>query len=367
MKAYLQLTLSQLRFFVRNRQVLFFTLFMPLFFMIMLGSFLGKGTDVDLSGSLIDQDNSSASAVMVEALQGNSALKLKKTDDLDKSLEELKHGDQKLVVVIPKNYGTAVEQKGADNSKAHLLQVYFDQTNQMSSSIGVQVVGQVADGVSKKLTNYVPIVGIEPVGVQSLDLRYIDFLVPGILAMMIMSNNLNGVAGQIASWRERGVLRRMQSTPLTASTFIAAQITARLILSVIQSLIVLLVGALIFGTQMNGAWWLIFLIIVMGTLTFMSLGFIIAGVAKTPESAGPIAGILSFPLMFLGGVFFPVSSMPEFLQPIVKSIPITQLSTALRQVMNVGAGIGELWPQLGMLAIWLVVCFVISTFTFKWE
>ncbi|WNR43430.1 ABC transporter permease [Paenibacillus roseipurpureus] len=367
MNAYIQLTLSQLRFFVRNRQVLIFTLFMPLFFMIMLGSFLGKGNDITLDGVVIDQDQSAASRVMVEALQSNAILKLKPSEDVDKSLEQLKHGDQKLVIIVPKNYGEAVGAKGADSTKASFLQVYYDQTNQQSAQIGLQTVNQVADGVSKLLSNYMPIVRVEPIGVQALQLRYIDFLVPGILAMMIMSNNLNGVSGQIASWRERSVLRRMQSTPLKASTFIAAQITARLVMNTAQALIVLLVGSLIFGTQVNGSWALLLLFIVVGTLTFMSIGFIIAGVAKTPESAGPIAGLISFPLMFLGGVFFPVSSMPAFLQPIVKSIPITQLSTAIRQVMNVGAGFGELWQEGLMLAIWLVVSFIVATFTFKWE
>lgn len=367
MKAYIQLTLAQLRLFARNRQVLFFTLFMPLFFMIMLGSFLGKGNDISLNGAVIDQDQSTESRVMVDALQANPVLKLKPSEDLNASLEQLKHGDQKLVVVIQKNFGSAVAKKGLDSSKASFLQVYYDQTNQMNSQIGLQVVERVADGVSKSMTNYVPIIQIEPLGVQALQLRYIDFLVPGILAMMIMSNNLNGVAGQIASWRERGVLRRMQSTPLKASTFIAAQITARLVLNTLQALIVLLVGSLIFGTQVNGSWLLLLLFIVLGTLTFMSIGFIIAGVAKTPESAGPIAGFISFPLMFLGGVFFSVSNMPEFLQPIVKSIPITQLSTAIRQIMNVGAGLGDLWLEALLLSIWLVVSFIIAAFSFKWE
>ncbi|MFK7697640.1 ABC transporter permease [Paenibacillus sp. HJGM_3] len=367
MRAYVQLTLAQLRLFARNRQVLIFTLFMPLFFMVMLGSFLGNGNNISLDGVVIDQDGSAASRQMVEALQADQVLKLKPAEDLDASLTQLKHGDQKLVVVIQKNYGKAAESRGLDSSKAGFVQVYYDQTNQMNSQIGLQAVERVVDGVSKSITGYVPVVGIEPLGVQALQLRYIDFLVPGIVAMMIMSNNLNGVAGQIASWRERGVLRRMQSTPLRASTFIAAQITARLVLNVAQALIVLLVGSLIFGTQVNGSWLLLLMFVVLGTLTFMAIGFIIAGVAKTPESAGPISGLISFPLMFLGGVFFSVSSMPEFLQPIVKSIPITQLSTALRQVMNVGAGLGELWLEALLLSVWLVVSFIVATFTFKWE
>jgi ABC-2 type transport system permease protein len=159
---------------------------------------------------------------------------------------------------------------------------------------------------------------IQPEGVQSLKLTYIDFLVPGILAMMIMSNNLNGVAAQIAAWRERGILRRMQSTTLNASTFIASQITARLILNGAQAMIVLLVGHFFFKAQINGSWVLLLGFVVLGTLAFMAIGFIIAGLAKTPESASPIAGFISFPMLFVGGAFFLIQNMPEFLQPIVK-------------------------------------------------
>jgi ABC-2 type transport system permease protein len=228
-------------------------------------------------------------------------------------------------------------------------------------------VNQIIDEISKKSTNYTPVLSVQAEGVQSLKLRYIDFLVPGILAMMIMSNNLNGVAGQIASWRERGILRRMQSTTLKASTFIGAQITARLLLNGLQAVIVLLVGYLFFGTQVNGSWATLLFFIILGTLAFMATGFIIAGLAKTPESAGPIAGFISFPMLFVGGVFFPVKSMPEFLQGAVKLLPITHLTTALRQVMNVGATMGTMWVEAAYLGVWLLLAFIIASLTFKWE
>jgi ABC-2 type transport system permease protein len=203
--------------------------------------------------------------------------------------------------------------------------------------------------------------------VKSLGLKYIDFLVPGIVAMMIMSSNLNGVAGQIASWRERGVLRRMQSTTLKASTFIAAQITARLLLNGSQAVIVLLIASLVFGTNVTGSWALLLFYVVLGTLVFMAIGFIIAGLAKTPESAGPIAGLISFPLLFLGNVFFPVRNMPEFLQPFVKALPITHLSETIREVMNVGAGVTALWGETLILGGWMVAAFIVASLTFKWE
>jgi ABC-2 type transport system permease protein len=107
--------------------------------------------------------------------------------------------------------------------------------------------------------------------------------------------------------------------------------------------------------------------VILGTLAFMAIGFIIAGIAKTPESAAPIAGFLSFPMLFLGGVFFPIKNMPEFLQPLVHILPIAHLSHALRETMNVGASFMSLGSEALILGGWLIGAFVVASYTFKWE
>jgi ABC-2 type transport system permease protein len=381
-KAYWQLTLAQLRIFVRNRQVIFWSLMFPVFFMVMLGSFIGGGGGVSLGGLVLDEDQSVISQQLLKKLQKSEVIEFETFATTagsarEQALEQLKNGDTQLVLVIPRGYGERVGQaRGEEGAKAEteveareVAQVlyFYDETNRLTYETGRLFVSQVVDEFSKSQLDYKPIVTVQEKGVLSLQLEYIDFLVPGIVAMMIMSNNLNGVAGQIASWRERGILRRMQGTTLKASTFIAAQITARLSLNGLQAVIVLLVGYFVFGTQVNGSWWLLMTFVVLGTLSFMSIGFIIAGLAKTPESAGPIAGFISFPLLFVGGIFFPIKDMPEFLQPIIHTLPIAQLTTALRQVMNVGADLTMLWPQLLYLGLWTVVAFWIASVTFKWE
>jgi ABC-2 type transport system permease protein len=371
MNAYLQLTLAQLRIFTRNRSFMFFSLVFPILLMVALGSFLGKGAGVQLTAAVLDQDQSAASAQFIDALKAQKLLTVTMHEQEQAAMDQLKKGDHQLVVVIPKEYGknvaTVKEGAAAGTAKESQVTVYYDETNLTNSELGLSLVQNAADGVSKQLTQYKQWVTIQSKGIQSIQLQYIDFLVPGIVAMMIMSNNLNGVAGQIAAWRERGILRRMQSTTLKASTFIAAQITSRLVMNGFQALAVLLIGYLFFDTQVNGSWALLILFVILGTLTFMSIGFIIAGLAKTPESAGPIAGFISFPLLFLGGVFFPVKNMPELLQPIVKLLPITHLSGSLRQVMNVGADLTTLWPEAALLGGWMVVAFIIASLSFKWE
>ncbi|RBW68455.1 ABC transporter permease [Bacillus taeanensis] len=366
MRGYGQLTLAQLRIFARNRQVLFFTLLFPLILMIALGSLVGSGSGISISLTIVNNDKTDASEELVALLQENEAVNVEVSDDLQGALSRLENGEGEIVLEIPKDYGETITAR-TENDPAYSIPVYYNETNLAASELGLTVVSAALDTWSKKMTNYNPIVEIDSKGVRALEIEYIDFLVPGIVAMMIMSNNMNGVAGQISAWRERGILRRMQGTRLKASTFIAAQITARLVLNGLQALIVLLVASFIFGVSVNGSWLSLIGFVILGTLAFMSIGFIIAGIAKNPESAGPIAGFASFPMLFLGGVFFPISNMPEFLQPFVKILPIAHLSTALRETMNVGTPITALWLEVLVLGLWLVGGFFIASRTFKWE
>ncbi|UJF33930.1 ABC transporter permease [Paenibacillus hexagrammi] len=363
MSAYLQLTLAQLRVFSRNRSVIFFSLLFPILLMVALGSLLGGGNSVSVTAAVVDEDRTADSRELIDSVKALQVVDVDEKLDQSQAMDALKKGDLQLVVVIPKDYSTSV--KTADTITQ--LPVYYDETNIAATQLGLQLVNQAADQISKKLIQYKQTLTVKPIGIQAIKLAYIDFLVPGIVSMMIMTSNLNGVSGQIAAWRERGILRRMQSTTLKASTFISAQISARLLLNGLQALIVLLIAYLFFDVQVRGSWLLLIAGVVLGTLTFMSIGFIIASIAKTPESAGPIAGFISFPLLFVGNVFFPIKNMPELLQPVVKLLPITHLSTLLRQVMNVGADLTTLWPEFALLSGWMIVAFLIASYTFKWE
>jgi ABC-2 type transport system permease protein len=364
MNAYKQLTLAQLRIFMRNKQVLIWTLFFPIFLMMIFGSIFSDGNGISLKIAVVDEDQTEQSLALRDILTKQESLNITSIENEEEAVASLEDGLYQVVIIIPEGYGTHLSE---ELGSAFPLTVYYDETELSVSQIGLAVVNGIVDSISKQQVNYKPVITTKTVGIKAIELRYIDFLVPGIVALMILSNNMNGVAGQIASWRERGILRRMQGTPLRASTFISAQITARLLLNATQALIVLIIANLVFDVTVKGSWFTLIFFVVLGTLTFMSIGFIIAAIAKTAESAGPIAGFLSFPMMFLGGVFFPISDMPEFIQPIIKTIPISHLSTAMREVMNVGASITTLGFEVLFLVGWLVVSFIAASYLFKWE
>lgn len=362
MKAYWQLTLAQLKLFARNKAVIFWTTFFPLFLMIVLGLFLGGGTGTTISVAWIDQDNSEYSLIMKDTFLDVEAIDLREWEDVNLAKLEVEEGNLSFLIEIEAGFAEKIE-SGAQPT----FSVFYDETNQAIAQLGFAIIDQAVDQLNKQLIDYQETVFVERLGIKSLDLTYLDFLVPGIAALMILSSNLNGVAAQISSWRERGVLRRMKLTGLPASTFVAAQITARAILNITQSILVLSVGIFLLGAQMNGNWFLLLFYLILGILVFMSLGFLVANLAKTPEHASPIAGFISFPMFFLGGIFFPITNMPDFLQPVVAIIPISHLASVLREVMNVGASMTELLIPTTILVTWFLVCFAIASKTFKWE
>ncbi|QKG85459.1 ABC transporter permease [Kroppenstedtia pulmonis] len=367
MKAYGRLTWAQLLLFFRNKNTIIWSLLLPVFMMLALGTLMGQSgsTQFSLNAVVADQDGTSLSKDMVEAFRQTEGLKVTVSDPKS-ALNQVKSGEADLAILLKKGMADRFNKKsGVEKSDQVIL--YLDKSNPTVAEIGSTLVTDAVDKVNRKQMDYHPLVTAKEVNVQSRSLGYIDFLVPGVLSLMIMSNNLNAVAATIASWRERGILRRMQGTPLSSSTFIAGQITARLLLNGIQALVVLLVAYFVFDVHIYGSWWLLLFFLFLGILTFMSIGFIIANLAKNPESASPIAGLVSFPMIFVGGIFFPIRDLPGLLQPIVKLIPIGYLTDSLRGVMNQGAGLGELWIPAAVLTGWMIVSFTVAAFTFRWD
>jgi ABC-2 type transport system permease protein len=363
MKAYWQLVRAQLLLFFRNKNTVIWSFFLPVLMMLGLGLFLGDGgSQISLRAGVVDLDQSALSEEWKQNLFRQEAVKPASGSEAE-LMKKLKSGDIDFVVKIEKGFEQAYQTK----QSAKKVLIYMDPVNKTKAGMARMLVDQTVDAMNKEKTRFQPVILTDVVSIQSRTLSYIDFLVPGILSLMMMSNNLNGVAATIASWRERGILRRMQGTPLKSSTFIAGQMTARILLNAVQVIVVLLVAFFLFDVHVYGSWGTLILLIFLGTLTFMSMGFIVASLSKTPESAAPIAGLISFPMIFVGGIFFPVRDLPGILQSVVQVIPIVHLTDALRGVMNDGLALGQLMVPASILLAWAAGSFAIAAWTFQWD
>ena len=202
---------------------------------------------------------------------------------------------------------------------------------------------------------------------SGIDIRAIDYLLPGIIVMGAMVTGIMRTSTGFVQEREQGVYRRLALTPLKRQTLLGSQVLQHYIVIIVQTLLLIAIGGVAFKTHLTGNLYLFWLVLSIGALCFMSIGFALSGLIKTVRSATPINQITYFSLMFLGGIFFPNSLLPTWLGNAAKILPSTQMGDALRAVVYNGAGIGDIWQKLLIMTGWIAVCSVISIKFFRWE
>ena len=203
--------------------------------------------------------------------------------------------------------------------------------------------------------------------VSGAAVRYVDWLLPGILGMNMMFSCLFGVGYVVVRYRKSGFLRRLSATPVTALEFGAAQVLSRLLLTI--SVTALLYGALalIVPFRNEGSALLLLVVAVAGALAMIAFGFMMAARFASEELANGAINLASWPMMLLSGVWFSLEGAPAWLQQAARALPLTQMLDAARAVMLDGAGLAGIWPQLGWLAFMTLLFLGIAAAGFRWR
>jgi ABC-2 type transport system permease protein len=351
------------KMFVRNRAAVFFSLFLPLIIMLIFGVLNFEGsTSIELG--IVDEAQNEASAALADRLAEYDYLVISE-GERDAELDALEEGDRGYVIVIPA--GWAPPAPGSESG----LVAYASNADPAHAQVGQgllqQAVGQALfappDGGGSSPGFAAP---LQFESVESRDLGYIDFLVPGIVGMTIMQLGLFGVAFGFVQLKRTGALRRLFATPTSPAYFLSAQVLSRLIIGIAQVAILFGVG-IWFGLQMFGDYLSLLVVVLIGSAIFLAVGFAIAGWAKNEDQAAPVANLVSLPMMFLSGVFFPRDAMPDFLAAITQFMPLTYVNEALRAIVNDGAGLLSLGPQLLGMGVWVIITFVLAVVMFRWE
>ncbi len=359
MKSFLKLLGADFKQFLRDRVAMFFTFAFPVLFMLLFG-FVFADEDVSYNIGLVDGDQSPVSAGIVQSLQSVPPFKVTQ-GTLEAELDALRSGDRRAVIELPSGLGAALASGQSADVKA-----YYDPSQTTSSQIILSVLREVINGINQQITQRPNLLQLKEESILSRELGYIDYLVPGVLAMSILFLGLFSGMVQVER-REKKVLKRFGATPLKRHTVVISQIVERLIIALIQALIIIAVARFAFDVQMVGNWFVLFGVIVFGTLTLISIGYFIVARARTVESAQPIIQLVQFPMMFLSGIFWPIEFMPAFIKPVVLAMPLTYLGDALRQIMVDATPLYPLAVDLGILGAWLVACMLLAFWLFRWE
>jgi ABC-type multidrug transport system permease subunit len=197
--------------------------------------------------------------------------------------------------------------------------------------------------------------------------RYIDFLIPGLLGMNLMGTGMWSMGFTIANARMKKLLKRMVATPMRKTDYVMAMFLSRLIWLLIEVSVLVAFGWLVFGVRVHGSLFVLAILSIVGGYAFSGIGLLTASRAKTIEAVSGLMNLIMMPMWLCSGVFFSYERFPDSVKPFIKVLPLTLLNDALRAVINDAAGLPQISLQLGLLAVWGVVTFIIGLKIFRWQ
>ncbi len=356
-RAFIRLVVTQATILRRNTMFWFGSILMAVISMAVFGWLFNMDTQA-FELAVVDEDRTEASQALVQAFDGIESVELRQGSRGDE-LAALEDGDRGAVVIAPQGFGDRLSEGAAS------LLVYYDSSDPIRIGYITSTVDAVVDNYNASVMGQTSAVQVEQQAVTTDNVRYIDFLTPGMVGMMIMWVNL-GVGFLMVTWREQGILRRLGVTPLRPGSLIASQAISFALISLTQVVIILSMGRLIFDVEVAGSYLWLALTVLLGVAAMLSIGYVIASLLKTVTSVNAVMNLVMFPMIFLGRSYFPLDP-PAAVAPLVNVIPLTHLNDALREVVNHGGGLGDLWLSWAALAAWIGGGFVLAVRLFRWQ
>lgn len=346
-----------LKIFLRDRQSIFFSLFFPIIFMTVF-AFANNGEVEAIKLGIVNHSASEVAADFSQMLNDNPLFDVTLGEEAALRTE-LVDGDQIMVLILPESFDA--QSDGAE------LQLLVDAAQVQQLGLIMPLLEQTLISIEREFRNIEPMFTLTVEDVQARSQRYLDFLLPGLMAFTLMQLSIAGSGFNIVEFRRKGILKRLFVTPIKPGDFITAIVLARMAIVLIQLTVLILFAVTILDVSIVGNFASFYLMIILGTFIFLCLGFCLGSIAKTQQAVMAVGNIVIFPQIFLSGVFYPIESMPELVQPIARLLPLSFVSTAMREIANNGASLLEIIPSLLGIAVWLVIAFILATRLFVWK
>ncbi len=393
---------------VRNKTAIFFTLLFPLFFIIIIGFTFGQsGTEdmsrisigvVNLDGELVavnvtDSFNSTIGDMLVQGLENVNFTVTEYGEYGDRDMNgtasyAISRGDIDAILIIPANFTETLTFQYTGNldipvaTKSH-LELYVDPTDTTGALITQQSALGFISGFIKEYQNiaieqvmpdmksYIEVladpitISVSEAEVTEAKLQWIDYMVPGTLGLVLIWSGLNHASRTIATERTKGTFQRMIIAPVSPTVVLLGKLISALAIVYMSAFIMLLSGVLLFQANLYWDIPVMILAIFLGALSAIGIGLIISSFAKNEEAADSISVIISVPLQFFIGAFFPLSIMPPAAQAFGNALPFTKLVNAMQDVMTRNLPFDAVIPEMLYLAASGLILFTLGTIAYR--
>jgi ABC-2 type transport system permease protein len=334
-----QLILARVREFTREPEAVFWAVFFPVLLTAALGIAFGSGS-VDVVPVV------TSSADVARTLEAEPGLSVQLLDE-SAAQKMLLNGQAALF---------------AQPAPDHGIVYRYDDTNPDGRAARLLV-----DRAIQRAAGRVDPAPARDELVREPGSRYVDFVVPGLVGLGIMSNALWGIGFSIVDSRRRKLMKRLVATPMSRTSYLLSYLVWRMMILGVEVGVPVGFGVLAFGVPVRGGLFELIVICIVSSLSFSAIGLLLAARPRTVEAVSGLVNLLQVPMWIVSGVFFSSQRFPAAVQPLIRALPLTAVNDALRAHMLQGANLIQLAPQLGTLIAWLVVCFALALKLFRWR
>lgn len=357
--------LSTKRFF-RDRLALFFGILFPLIFLFVFGGIFGKsGGDVTFKVGVINQ---SSSQYATEFINHSVASKTLSVDPTIKNLSEaeakMDRNQLDAAVVLPSTFGVTSKGNSYPSGKVN---VYYTENNAQAGQALVSILQTEFQTINTKFIK-IPIpfsaTGTE---LNQKSLTQFDYTFSGLLGFSIVGLGIFGPVNVFPELKKQGILRRLHTTPIRVWQYFLSTMVSQAIIGLISIGIMFIAAIGLFHLKVVGNYFEIILFLILSIIMILGIGLAIGGWAKNERQAAPLSNIVVFPMLFLSGTFFPRYDMPIWLQHITNYLPLTPVIDGVRLLATEGLNLTQIGSQIGLIALWTVIVYVIAFRVFRWE
>jgi ABC-2 type transport system permease protein len=350
----------------REKTTMFFTLAFPIILILVFGTIFMGQDNVNFQLYVQDLDQSNSSTKSVEALEESGKFRIIKVDPAVNATQYIRDNKVDLVLVIPKGFEVSVIQRTIlKDYKASVSITYIYDPSSSTVSTKMEILNGVVAGINLEMSRMPPFIRSVEQSILTKKYQFIEFFIPGIIAMAVMTLSLFGTVNLNTELRQKGIIRKLSTTPITRTEWILSDILYQFILAVISTIAMLLVSYAVFNVSLHlNAWLPVF--ILLNVFAFVGIGMILTRFVKEAQSAAAAANAISFPMMFLSGSFFPIELMPGFLQTLARTLPLYYVNEGLRASMIFDDNLAAL-SDSAVIGAFAAVVFILGIIATKWE
>ena len=352
--------------FYREKTAVFFRIAFPVILILVFGTIFMERDSSSIDLDVQDLDQTSSSAEFVKTIEHSGGFRVAPVAPAINAAHYARDNKRNLVLIIPKGCEAALlKRKERVDPRAAITLTELHDPSSSGVAMKLQVLDRVLAGMNQDMSGEPPFIRSVQTSILAKKYRFIEFFVPGIIAMAVMTASLFGAVNVNAELRQKGVIRKLSTTPITRTDWILSNVLYQFILAVLSTTVILLVSYTVFNVSLELNAWLP-LFVALAVFAFVGLGMILTRVAEEAESAAAAANAVMFPMMFLSGTFFPVEMMPEFLQKAAKVLPLYYVNEGLRASMVLAdhrAALRCAWVIGAFAAVVFVLGMMTTTFS----